>query len=56
MSDHIMCTAVLIDVKVAFLNGNLDKIIYMECPDGIVCEADEVVRLNKSTYGLIQAA
>jgi hypothetical protein len=36
-------SAVLIDVKVAFLNGNLDEIIYMECPDGIVREADEVV-------------
>jgi hypothetical protein len=35
-------TAVLIDVEVAFLNGNLDKILYMECPDGIVQEADEV--------------
>jgi Reverse transcriptase (RNA-dependent DNA polymerase) len=49
-------TAVLVDVEVAFLNGDLDKIIYMECPDGIVCEDDEVVRLNKSMYGLVQAA
>jgi Reverse transcriptase (RNA-dependent DNA polymerase) len=49
-------TAVLVDVEVAFLNGNLDEIIYMECPNGIVCEADEVVRLNKSMYGLVQAA
>jgi Reverse transcriptase (RNA-dependent DNA polymerase) len=49
-------TAVLIDVELAFLNGNLDKIIYMECPDGIVCEANEVVRLNKSMYGLVQVA
>jgi hypothetical protein len=38
------------------LNGDLDEIIYMECPDGIVREADEVVGLNKSMYGLVQAA
>jgi Reverse transcriptase (RNA-dependent DNA polymerase) len=47
---------VLIDVEAVFLNGDLDEIIYMECPDGIVCEADEVVRLNRSMYGLVQAA
>jgi hypothetical protein len=29
-------TAVLIDVEVAFLNGELDEIMCMECPDGIV--------------------
>jgi Reverse transcriptase (RNA-dependent DNA polymerase) len=49
-------TAVLADVEVVFLNGDLDEIIYMECPDGIVCEANEVVRLNKSMYGLVQEA
>jgi hypothetical protein len=32
----------------SILNGDLNEIIYMECPDGIVCEADEVVTLNKS--------
>jgi Reverse transcriptase (RNA-dependent DNA polymerase) len=47
---------VLIDVEAVFFNGDLDEIIYMECPDGIVCEADKVVRLNKSMYGLVQAA
>jgi Reverse transcriptase (RNA-dependent DNA polymerase) len=34
-------TAVLIVVEVAFLNGDLDEIIYMECPDGIVCSTIE---------------
>jgi hypothetical protein len=43
-------TAVLADVEVVFLNGDLYEIIYMECPNGIVCEANEVVRLNKSMY------
>jgi Reverse transcriptase (RNA-dependent DNA polymerase) len=49
-------TAVFIDVEVAFLNGNLDEIVYTECPDGIVREADEVVQLNRSIYGLVQVA
>jgi Reverse transcriptase (RNA-dependent DNA polymerase) len=48
-------TAVLVDVDIALLNGDLDEFIYMECPDGIVLEAD-VVRLNKSMYGLVQVA
>jgi Reverse transcriptase (RNA-dependent DNA polymerase) len=43
-------TADLVDVEVAFLNGDLDEIIYMESPDTIVR------RLNKSMYGLVQAA
>jgi Reverse transcriptase (RNA-dependent DNA polymerase) len=28
--------AILMDVEVAFLNGDLDEVIYMECPDGVV--------------------
>jgi hypothetical protein len=28
--------AFLIDVEVAFFNGNLDEVIYMECPKGLV--------------------
>jgi Reverse transcriptase (RNA-dependent DNA polymerase) len=48
--------AVLIDVEVAFFNGNLDEVICMECPKGLVRQEDAVVLLNKSMYGLIQAA
>jgi Reverse transcriptase (RNA-dependent DNA polymerase) len=48
--------AVLLDVEVAFLNGDLDEVIYMECPKGLVGQEDEVVLLNKSMYGLLQAA
>jgi Reverse transcriptase (RNA-dependent DNA polymerase) len=47
---------VIVEEEKEELNGDLDEIIYMECPDGIVCEADEVVRLNKSMYGLVQAS
>jgi Reverse transcriptase (RNA-dependent DNA polymerase) len=30
--------------------------IYMECPDGLISTGDKVVVLNKSMYGLVQAA
>jgi hypothetical protein len=45
------------DVKMGFLNGELDKEIYMEQPDGFVREGQErkVCKLLKSLYGLKQA-
>ena len=46
----------LLDVEVAFLNGDLDEIIYIEVPDGVEHEPDEIVILLKSMYGLVQAA
>jgi hypothetical protein len=48
--------ALLMDVEVAFLNGDLDEMIYMEVPDGFEHQPDEVVLLLKSMYGLVQAA
>ena len=46
------------DVKTAFLNGNLDERIYMAQPDGFVEEGQEtkVCELLKSIYGLKQAS
>lgn len=45
------------DVKTAFLNGELKEEIYMTIPDGIVHnKADYVCKLNKALYGLKQAA
>jgi Reverse transcriptase (RNA-dependent DNA polymerase) len=48
--------AVLLDVDVAFLHGDLKETIYMECSDGLVYTGDKVVVLSKSMYGLVQAA
>ena len=46
------------DVKTAFLNGDLDEDIYMQQPEGHRADgaqADYVWKLNKSLYGLKQA-
>ncbi|KAK8936988.1 hypothetical protein KSP39_PZI012089 [Platanthera zijinensis] len=45
------------DVKTAFLNGELDEDIYMAQPEGYVQkdQKDKVCKLDKSIYGLKQA-
>jgi hypothetical protein len=46
------------DVKTAFLNGELDEVIYMKQPEGFIeAENENLVRkLKKSIYGLKQAS
>uniref|UniRef100_H3G6T2 Reverse transcriptase Ty1/copia-type domain-containing protein n=1 Tax=Phytophthora ramorum TaxID=164328 RepID=H3G6T2_PHYRM len=46
-----------IDIETAFLNGNLDEIIYMKWPQGMEIDGKEVwvCKLHKSVYSLKQA-
>lgn len=46
-----------LDVKVAFLNGPLEEEVYVQRPRGfeLKSEEQEIYRLKKSLYGLMQA-
>jgi hypothetical protein len=41
------------DLKIAFLNGDIEKEIYMEQPEAFTQEGEHLVcKLHKSLYGL----
>ena len=44
-----------LDVKTAFLNGNLDEELYMQIPQGLTTQRHHVCKLNRSIYGLKQS-
>jgi hypothetical protein len=46
------------DVKTAFLNGNIEEELYMVQPEGYVDhkDANKVCKLQRSIYGLKQAS
>ena len=47
-----------IDVKTAFLNGNIEEELYMVQPEGFIDpkDANKVCKLQRSIYGLKQAS
>ena len=48
--------AMIFDIETAFLLGELDTVIYMDCPQGMDHEEDECLLLTKTIYGLVQSA
>ncbi len=48
--------AILIDVDMAFLYGDLKEEIYMDIPEGLTGFKDECLLLLKALYGLVQGA
>lgn len=45
-----------LDVVSAFLNGDIDTTVYLKQPQGFIIDDSSCCRLNKSLYGLCQAA
>jgi hypothetical protein len=43
------------DVKTAFLYGDIDTEIFVDPPEGMECGSDQTCRLNKALYGLKQS-
>ena len=46
-----------LDIKLAFLNGELKEDVYVDQPEGYIATGneDEVYKLHKALYGLKQA-
>ncbi|KAG6438793.1 hypothetical protein O3G_MSEX000229 [Manduca sexta] len=58
LSVKLKLTVSHLDVKTAFLNGNLEETIYMQKPDCFDCNvnSNKVLKLKKAIYGLKQAS
>src|SRR5258708_29716306 len=50
--NHLDLECHQVDIKGAFLNGVIDKLIFLTPPDGSDIPANKILRLNKSLYGL----
>ena len=49
--------AKILDIETAFLNGSLEKEIFMECSPGMTDAKDyDILELNQCIYGLVHAA
>jgi hypothetical protein len=48
--------AKIIDIKTAFLYGDLEEEIYMDCPSGLDHQVNKCLLINKYIYGLVQSA
>ena len=53
--NHLDLECHQVDIKGAFLNGVIDKLIFLTPPDGSDIPANNILRLNKSLYGLKQS-
>ena len=49
-------SAKIVDVETAFLYGDLEEEIYMDCPEGMARNEGDVLILDKCIYGLVQSA
>jgi hypothetical protein len=54
--NHLDLECHQVDIKGAFLNGVIDKLIYLTPLDGSDIPANKILRLNKSLYGLKQTS
>ena len=54
-SEKMGWVIIQIDVKEAFLHGILFILIFLKRPKGLRLNDDEILRLEKSLYGLVQA-
>ena len=47
----------IVNIETAFLYGDLEEEIYMECPQGMAnIKKDDCIILNKCIYGIVQVA